>query len=133
MTIGTGSATGPATAAVPTSGLDLKAVLQRMVREGASDLHLKVGRPPSLRVHSELVALEMPSLRPEELRALAEQLLPAAQLREFAGITAVQWRERGHRGERHRPIVGAGSGFTVVKRPSNPLARMARRSKLMNP
>ena len=84
MTIGTGSATGPATAAVPTSGLDLKAVLQRMVREGASDLHLKVGRPPSLRVHSELVALEMPSLRPEELRALAEQLLPAAQLREFA-------------------------------------------------
>ena len=84
MTMGTGSATGPATVAVPTSGFDLKAVLQRMVREGASDLHLKVGRPPSLRVHSELVALEMPSLRPEELRALAEQLLPAAQLREFA-------------------------------------------------
>ena len=65
------------------SGLDLKAALQRMVREGASDLHLKVGRPPTLRLHSDLVPLDMPPMRPEELRSLAEHLLPPAQLREF--------------------------------------------------
>ncbi len=69
--------------AAPTAGLDLKAALQRMVREGASDLHLKVGRPPTLRLHGDLVPLAMPSMRPEELRTLAEQLLPPAQLREF--------------------------------------------------
>ena len=65
------------------TGLDLKAALQRMVREGASDLHLKVGRPPTLRLHGDLVPLQMPALRPEELRTLAEHLLPPAQLREF--------------------------------------------------
>ena len=67
----------------PAAGLDLKAALQRMVREGASDLHLKVGRPPTLRLHGDLVPLSMPPMRPEELRTLAEHLLPPAQLREF--------------------------------------------------
>ena len=67
----------------PGSGLDLKAALLRMVREGASDLHLKVGRPPTLRLHSDLVPLDMPPMRPEDLRSLAEHLLPPAQLREF--------------------------------------------------
>jgi twitching motility protein PilT len=65
------------------AGLDLKAALQHMVTEGASDLHLKVGRPPTLRLHGDLVALPMAPLRPEELRTLAEHLLPPAQLREF--------------------------------------------------
>ncbi|WP_396222290.1 type IV pilus twitching motility protein PilT [Gemmatimonas sp.] len=82
MTMVSGAAPAAASAA-PATGLDLKAALQRMVREGASDLHLKVGRPPTLRLHGDLVALEMPRLRPEELRALAEHLLPPAQLREF--------------------------------------------------
>jgi twitching motility protein PilT len=82
MTRVSGAAPAAASAA-PATGLDLKAALQRMVREGASDLHLKVGRPPTLRLHGDLVALEMPRLRPEELRALAEHLLPPAQLREF--------------------------------------------------
>ncbi len=79
MTMVSGAVTG----AAPATGLDLKAALQRMVREGASDLHLKVGRPPTLRLHGDLVPLAMPSMRPEELRTLAEQLLPPAQLREF--------------------------------------------------
>jgi twitching motility protein PilT len=72
----------------PAASLDLKAALQRMAREGASDLHLKVGRPPTLRLHGDLVPLPMPALRPEELRTLAEHLLPPAQLREF-----VEFRE----------------------------------------
>lgn len=82
MTMVSGGAPGSASSA-PATGLDLKVALQRMVREGASDLHLKVGRPPTLRVHGDLVPLDMPAMRPEELRALAEHLLPPAQLREF--------------------------------------------------
>ncbi len=83
MTMVSGAAASGANGATPASGLDLKAALQRMVREGASDLHLKVGRPPTLRLHGDLVALDMPPMRPEELRTLAEHLLPPAQLREF--------------------------------------------------
>ena len=79
MTMVSGAVAG----AAPAAGLDLKAALQRMVREGASDLHLKVGRPPTLRLHGDLVPLAMPTLRPEELRTLAEHLLPPTQLREF--------------------------------------------------
>jgi len=81
MTMVSGAEPGVTTATG--TGLDLKAALQRMVREGASDLHLKVGRPPTLRLHGDLVPLPMPSLRPEELdpgRALVAAR-PAAGVR----------------------------------------------------
>ena len=83
MTMVSGAVPVTVKATVAGSSLDLKAALQRMVRKGASDLHLKVGRPPTLRLHSDLVPLDMPPMRPEELRSLAEHLLPPAQLREF--------------------------------------------------
>jgi len=67
----------------PAASLDLKGALQRMVREGASDLHLKVGRPPTLRLHGDLVPLDHPALRPEDLKGLAEQLMTPRQVKEF--------------------------------------------------
>ena len=74
---------GPgAAAAAPV--LDLRAVLSHVVRMGASDLHLKAGRPPAVRLHGELVPLDHPPLRQEELRRLVEVLLPPDQVREFA-------------------------------------------------
>jgi len=73
----------PGGAPAAPKAFDFRAVLQRMIRDGASDLHLKVGRPPTIRVHGDLQPLDLPSLRNEELRELAEQLLPPPQLREF--------------------------------------------------
>ena len=64
-------------------GFNFKAVLQQLVQRGASDLHLKVGRPPTLRLHGELISLEMPQLRPEDLKALAETLMTPRQVKEF--------------------------------------------------
>ena len=60
-----------------------KAILQGMVQQNASDLHLKVGRTPTLSVDGELRALELPSLKPEDLRSIGEQILPPKQRREF--------------------------------------------------
>lgn len=60
-----------------------KAVLHELVQRGASDLHLKVGRPPMLRVHGDLVPLPLPPLRPEDLKTLAEQLMTARQVKDF--------------------------------------------------
>ncbi|MEN9818656.1 MAG: twitching mobility protein [Gemmatimonadota bacterium] len=68
----------------PPAPIDLKAILLHMVRLGASDLHLKVGRPPTIRLHGDLLPLDQPALRQEELRRLVEVLLPPVQLREFA-------------------------------------------------
>ena len=65
------------------SGFNFKTVLQQLVQRGASDLHLKVGRAPTLRLHGELTPLEMPALRPEDLKTLAEQLMTPRQVKEF--------------------------------------------------
>jgi len=63
---------------------NFKAVLQRMIQQNGSDLHLKVGRPPVLRVNGDLSSLDVPPLRPEELKALAEQIMTPKQVKDFA-------------------------------------------------
>ena len=59
----------PAVAPPAPAALNFKLVLQEMVRRNASDLHLKVGRPPTIRVDGELEALEQAPLKPEDLWA----------------------------------------------------------------
>jgi twitching motility protein PilT len=79
--------TAPSTiapAAPPASQLNFKSVLQELIRRNASDLHLKVGRPPTLRVDGDLQPLDMSPLRPEDLKALAEQLMTPRQVKQFA-------------------------------------------------
>ncbi|HEY0529657.1 MAG TPA: type IV pilus twitching motility protein PilT [Gemmatimonadaceae bacterium] len=73
-------ATGPG--AVP--AFDYKGVLQQMVQHNASDLHLKVGRPPTLRIDGQMVSLEMPALKQEDLRSLAEQVMAPKNIKEFS-------------------------------------------------
>jgi twitching motility protein PilT len=75
----------PAPTAAPTSaGINFKSVLQELIRRNASDLHLKVGRPPTLRVDGELEPVDHPPLRPEDLKTLAEQLMTPRQVKQFA-------------------------------------------------
>jgi len=74
----------PVAAPQPQAALNFKSVLQEMVRRNASDLHLKVGRPPTIRVDGELEPLEQTPLRPEDLKTLAEQLMTARQVKQFA-------------------------------------------------
>jgi twitching motility protein PilT len=62
----------------------LRDALQELVRRGGSDLHLKVGRPPVLRVNGELEETRLPVLRPEDLKRCAEQTLSPRQREEFA-------------------------------------------------
>jgi twitching motility protein PilT len=77
-----GAQSGPSSASAGT--FNFKAILQQMVQQGASDLHLKVGRPPTLRVQGDLLPLDLPSMRPEDLKALSEQVMTPRQVKEFA-------------------------------------------------
>jgi twitching motility protein PilT len=79
------TAAPPAPSPNPSTGqiFNFKAVLQQLVQRNASDLHLKVGRPPTLRLHGDLVPLDHPALRPEDLKGLAEQLMTPRQVKEF--------------------------------------------------
>jgi twitching motility protein PilT len=74
----------PATTATGAAAFNFKAVLQKMITQNASDLHLKVGRPPVLRINGDLSTLDIPPLRPEDLKVLAEQIMTPKQVKEFA-------------------------------------------------
>jgi twitching motility protein PilT len=74
---------GAAAPSATGSGFNFKDVLQQLVQRNASDLHLKVGRSPTLRLHGELVPLDLPALKPEDLKGLAEQLMTPRQVKEF--------------------------------------------------
>ena len=71
----------PTAPRAPHEGRDftLRVVLELMVRKRASDLHMKVGRPPVVRVDGELHEINLPPLRPEDLKRCAEQLLSVRQ------------------------------------------------------
>ncbi|MHB1329525.1 MAG: type IV pilus twitching motility protein PilT [Gemmatimonadales bacterium] len=63
---------------------NFKQAISQMVQRQASDLLLKVGRPPTVRVNGDLQALPMQPIRPEELKHLAEQIMTPRQVKEFA-------------------------------------------------
>jgi twitching motility protein PilT len=63
---------------------NFKLTIGQMVQRNASDLLLKVGRPPTVRVNGELHMLEMPPVKPEDLKLLAEQVMTPRQVKEFA-------------------------------------------------
>ncbi len=63
---------------------NFKAAITHMVQRNGSDLLLKVGRPATIRVNGELVALDTAPLKPEELKSLAEQIMTPRQVKEFA-------------------------------------------------
>ena len=65
---------------------DYKSVLQQMIHNNASDLHLKVGRPPTLRVDGHMMPLELAPLKQEDLRSLAEQIMAPRNIKEFSDM-----------------------------------------------
>jgi twitching motility protein PilT len=64
--------------------MDLRAVLTAVVERGASDLHLKAGRPPFLRIDGRLQSMDAEPIGAEELERLAAELLTEEQKSVFA-------------------------------------------------
>ena len=67
-------------------GFDYRVVLRAMLEQSASDLHLKVGCAPTLRVDGELRAMPLPPLRTDDMKALADQIMPPKRQKEFAEL-----------------------------------------------
>ncbi len=65
------------------SSFDFRQAIVQMVQRGASDLLLKAGRPPTIRVHGRLEMLKGPPMRPDDLKALADALMTPLQVRTF--------------------------------------------------
>ena len=54
-----------------------------MVAEGASDLHLRAGSPPNLRISGDMVPLNYRSLNHQECQSLIYEILTPAQAQQF--------------------------------------------------
>src|SRR5271165_5316749 len=63
-------------------------LLQLMVQEGSSDLHIRVGVPPVIRVHGVLHRVDGPPLKPEDTEELTRSIASEdhiQQIREKGG------------------------------------------------
>lgn len=63
--------------------MDINELLKTVIEKEASDLHLKVGSPPCLRIHGELVNLELDPLTPEEVERFANSIMDERQKQIF--------------------------------------------------
>src|ERR1041384_4029843 len=63
--------------------IQIDRLLETVVKRGASDLHLAVGRPPTLRLHGHLRELQTKVLEPEDTMALLKAITPERIQQEF--------------------------------------------------
>src|SRR3984885_14941030 len=54
-----------------------------MKEQNASDLHLSTGNPPMLRIHGQLLRVDMPGLANDDLKALVDEIAPEQKIKLF--------------------------------------------------
>ena len=64
--------------------MNIRSVLEKMIAARASDLHLKAGTPPVVRVDGVLYTLDEPAPTSQELRDVCQQMLNEEQRAHFA-------------------------------------------------
>jgi twitching motility protein PilT len=64
-------------------GYDIFQLLDFIADQGGSDIHLSVGRPPTIRVNGRMRSIKGPALTPDDTIHLANQLLPPRMKLEF--------------------------------------------------
>jgi twitching motility protein PilT len=70
-------------------------LLREVVEAGASDLHLKVGSPPIIRVDGELSELDEPICSPEDTKDYAASLMSEKQIRRFSETNEIDFAYSG--------------------------------------
>ena len=64
--------------------MDYKSLLNAMVKQNASDLHLRVGCPPFFRIHGALLPAKTPDITIDEMRSTLSEILSPDQLNMLA-------------------------------------------------
>jgi len=82
------------------STIQIDRLLDTVVKEGAADLHLTVGRPPTVRLHGHLVNLKTKVLDSDDMVSLMKSITPERNQQELqevggtAGAILGDWRCR---------------------------------------
>lgn len=66
-----------------TSPPTLTQLLELMIQQGASDLHITTGSPPQLRIDGQLIPVRIPRLKPQEAQSLCFSHLTEEQIERF--------------------------------------------------
>ncbi|MCH7549551.1 MAG: PilT/PilU family type 4a pilus ATPase, partial [Candidatus Krumholzibacteriota bacterium] len=71
--------------------MNIKTLLEKMIEEGASDLHLKPGIPPVVRVNGQLERMSFPAPTPKEMEEVARKILTPLQREKFESTREVDF------------------------------------------
>ena len=63
--------------------MDLREILRSMLQHEASDLHLKVGAPPVVRLLGQLIPMDHPTLSREDMADVIAEITSDQQRAEF--------------------------------------------------
>jgi twitching motility protein PilT len=66
------------------SAMQIDRLLDTIVKQGASDLHISVGRPPTIRLHGKLRSLATKVVDSEDAMALMKSITPEKNQQELA-------------------------------------------------
>ncbi len=69
----------------------IEALFRLLVQSGASDLHLRTGEPPMLRLHGELSRQNQPPLSGERLEAMLLSIMTPKEIGEFREAGDTDW------------------------------------------
>lgn len=70
----------------------IEKILEYGIAKGVSDIHFSVGRPPSVRIHGEIVSMEgEPPLTPEMTEALASEITTEEQRKRIAEVGGIDF------------------------------------------
>jgi len=71
--------------------MNIKAMLEHMIELGASDLHVKPGIPPVIRVNGQLQRTTFPAPTPKEMEEVARKVLTPLQREKFENTREVDF------------------------------------------
>lgn len=104
--------------------ITMQRLLLKMKEINASDLHIKVGSPPVLRMQSELHTIDSPALTPDDTKVLLAPIIPdhlRSNLEQKGGIDFSHHEGEGSRQERFRcSVFHAGGALHAAIRRVNP-------------
>jgi twitching motility protein PilT len=75
---------GVAAAYDEASAQEIESLLREMMEQHASDLHLRGGEPPILRVYGSMLRLERAALVPDQIEKMTHSIMPAMNREQFA-------------------------------------------------
>ena len=71
--------------------LGIEELLRAVCERGASDLHISVGAPPVMRIHGEMVRLDLPCVNPEDASRFATDLANGDQIAQLNSNSTVDF------------------------------------------